>query len=91
MGVARSRGSHDVGTGVTGGQILESCWQWATCTMLPWESLGVGGQMMLARESLGSGPRIMLTVDPLYCELRTPTVPVWGLTIIISNIDDNVN
>ena len=25
----------------------------------------------------GSGPRIILTIDPLYYELRTPTVPVW--------------
>ena len=23
------------------------------------------------------GPRIMLTIEPLYYELRTPTVPVW--------------
>ena len=27
----------------------------------------------------GSGPRIILTIDPLYYELRTPTIPVWGI------------
>ena len=47
------QGSNDVGTGVSGGQVLESCWHWTRCTILPWESLGVEGQMMLVWELLG--------------------------------------
>ena len=78
-----SGGSNHVDTGVAGGQRGSNH-----------VDTGVAGGQRgsnhvdtgIAGGQRGSGPRIIWTIDPLCYELRTPTVPVWGITLH-TNID----
>ena len=77
--------------GVSGGQImLTQEWLGVSGGQIMWtrEWLAVRGSNHVDTEvaggQRGSGPRIILSIDPLYSEyyeLRTPTVPVWGIML----------
>ena len=88
------RGSNHVATGVAGGQQGSN----HVDTEVAGDQRGsnhvdtevAGGQRgsnhvdtEVAGGQRGSGPRIILSIDPLWYEFRTLTVPVWGINTYI--------